>query len=305
MVDEGQQCLRPGHVDVAHALQAQRQVRTVAAAQGGEDPVDGEERQRPLDAVGIGVAADDLGSAPACGYGVHDECQEDAGGDRHGQIDEDGDDHRHEHHGDVAARGDVRLAQALPVEHADRGQDQDARQNGEGDVLHDGPEADHEGEKDDAVRGRRQGGAAAASDVDHGPDGRTGAGEAAEETAGGVADALADQLLVALVPSAGDVVHDDRGQQRVDGAEQRDAERGQQEGEDQGAAEVGDGERGYGLRDLAYVVDRGVERDRSDVYVPQERLREPQEQGHEHERDQAGRDRLDHARRQEHQHNRS
>ena len=49
--------------------------------------------------------------------------------------------------------------------------------------------------------------------------------ESAEQRGQDVGDALPDQLLVRIMPGARHAVGDDRGQQRLDGAEQRDRER--------------------------------------------------------------------------------
>ncbi|CFS47017.1 Uncharacterised protein [Mycobacterium tuberculosis] len=101
MVDEIQQGPGTRGVEVGDVLEVQRHVLTTVA-QGAKYTVDGQERQRTVDAIGAGVVLGDLGFALPGSEPMDQQREGDSDHHRDGEVDDDGDDHRREHDDDVA-----------------------------------------------------------------------------------------------------------------------------------------------------------------------------------------------------------
>ena len=81
--------------------------------------------------------------------------------------------------------------------------------------------------------------ARAVADVRGGASDRARHGNAAEKRHGEIGHTLRYKLGVRIVPVSGQLVGDDRGEQTLDGRENRDCERGRQERQDKVGAERG------------------------------------------------------------------
>ena len=102
-------------------------------------------------------------------------------------------------------------------------------EHGVGDRLGDLPDPQNQRQQDSRAQDAGDGSAAAGADIDHRAHGRSGAGETTDQPRGDVADALTHQLAVGVVRRAGEGIGYQRGQQTVNGAEERENERRLQE----------------------------------------------------------------------------
>ncbi len=150
--------------------------------------------------------------------------EEDAGDDHTDaysgeEVDEYGDEEdNNEHHG--VGLGDAQqVFEAFEVDDAPADGDEDTGEHGEGHVLDETAQTEEHGEEEQGMNHAAELGAATALDVDDGTHGGTGTGKSAEETGNGIADALSDEFLVAVVLGLGDVVGHDGGEEGVDGSE--------------------------------------------------------------------------------------
>ena len=142
------------------------------------------------------------------------------------QVDKHGDDEHHYQHHCIGFRDFEQVFEASEVDDAPADGDKDAGQNRQGHIFHQAAQTEEDGQQEECVNHTADLGASAAFHVDHSTHGGAGAGQTAEETRHSVADALSDELFIAVVFGFGDIVGHHRGEQSVDRAETSQSETG-------------------------------------------------------------------------------
>ena len=145
---------------------------------------------------------------------------------RHRQVEDDGQAERGEQHRAVVEREATQPCEGPPVAHVEAHEQQDARQHAHRDVDRQRGQQQHEHQQRQRMHETGDGRMGATADVGDGTGNGAGHGNAAEQRRGKVGDALGHQLLVGIVTVMGHAVGHPRAQQRFDGPQEGNGQRG-------------------------------------------------------------------------------
>ena len=149
--------------------------------------------------------------------------KEDAGDDHANadsgeEVDKDGDKEDDDQNDSIGFGNLEEVFEALEVDNAPADGDKDTGKDGKGNIFNQATKPKEDGKEEEGMDHTADLCASATLDIDNGTHGGAGTRKAAEKSGNGIADALADEFLVAVVLGFGDVVGHNGGEQCVNGA---------------------------------------------------------------------------------------